>query len=259
MRSGPTYLELADRLEADCLEADAGDRVASEHELAGQWGVSRLTARAALQELERRFLVRRVRGAGTFVTTRIPYRIGRDLPPSFTATVEAAGHTATWRIVNWLTRPAGVTLAQSLSVSEHTKVVQIRRLGWIDTTLASFSVVSYPVDVVPGLTGRLGEEGTPLRSLYRLLAEEYDLRPRRLSTRASLELPGRDVARWLAMERRAPAWLVESVSGCSERRRPIEATRTWMRADVVQLVFELADADDAFPTALPISTEDSHR
>jgi DNA-binding FadR family transcriptional regulator len=39
--------------------------VASEHELADANGVSRPTARAALQELEHRYLVRRVPRAGT--------------------------------------------------------------------------------------------------------------------------------------------------------------------------------------------------
>src|SRR5579875_4136866 len=86
-----SYLLLSDELEAKLLSASPGDPVASETELARQYRVSRLTARAALQELERRHLVRRIQGRGTFVLRRVDYRISTDGPPSFTEIVTAAG------------------------------------------------------------------------------------------------------------------------------------------------------------------------
>jgi len=65
------YLEIADRLAAELVGCAPGTRVASEPELADRFGVGRAAARSALQELERRLLVRRVQGAGTFVNRRI--------------------------------------------------------------------------------------------------------------------------------------------------------------------------------------------
>jgi len=47
-----SYLVLSDELEAELASAKPGDPVVSETELARQRRVSRLTARAALQELE---------------------------------------------------------------------------------------------------------------------------------------------------------------------------------------------------------------
>jgi DNA-binding GntR family transcriptional regulator len=78
----PAYLALADRLEADLAGLSPGARVSSEHELAARHQVSRLTARAALQELERRYVVERTQGLGTFVARRITYRIGPGSPPA---------------------------------------------------------------------------------------------------------------------------------------------------------------------------------
>ena len=85
------YLEIADQLAGELATFAPGSRVASEPELATRFGVGRAAARSALQELERRLLVRRVQGAGTFVNRRIDYVISRTRPPSWHATVTAAG------------------------------------------------------------------------------------------------------------------------------------------------------------------------
>lgn len=49
-----------------------GDRVASEHELAAQFEVSRITSRRALEELTRLSVVERSQGRGTFVARELP-------------------------------------------------------------------------------------------------------------------------------------------------------------------------------------------
>src|SRR5262245_20838367 len=89
--SAPTYLRLADDLQALALERRPGEPLPSEHELCERYHVSRLTARAALQELERRHLVRRVRGSGTYAARRIDYHVRASMAPSWTETVRQAG------------------------------------------------------------------------------------------------------------------------------------------------------------------------
>ena len=86
-----SYLSLSQRLEEQLAKASPGDPVPSENELARHHKVHRLTARAALQELERRHLVRRVQGRGTFVVRRLDYRISTEGPASFTDIVRSAG------------------------------------------------------------------------------------------------------------------------------------------------------------------------
>ena len=54
-----------------------GDRLPSEHELAEQFGVSRITSKRALQMLGEQGFVVRARGRGTFVSDTLP----RDEPP----------------------------------------------------------------------------------------------------------------------------------------------------------------------------------
>lgn len=87
------YMDIADQLAGELAACAPGTRVASEPELASRFGVGRAAARSALQELERRLLVRRIQGAGTFVNRRIDYVISRNRPPSWHATVIAGGGT----------------------------------------------------------------------------------------------------------------------------------------------------------------------
>ncbi len=90
-----SYLAVSHELELELVNAEAGAPVSSEAELARRYRVSRLTARAALQELERRHLVTRIQGRGTFVLRRLEYRIAPDGPASFTEIVTRAGGRAT--------------------------------------------------------------------------------------------------------------------------------------------------------------------
>src|SRR5947208_3725588 len=107
---GPTALAARDRLLG--AMPGPGERLGAERELAERLGVSRSTIRAAVADLERRGVVRRVRGrsGGIFVAER---KVERDLTslaglPSYlrrqgfesdarvlsTATVQADGDTA---------------------------------------------------------------------------------------------------------------------------------------------------------------------
>ncbi|MFE9062123.1 GntR family transcriptional regulator [Streptomyces violaceusniger] len=109
--SATRYLEIAERLSAELAECARGTRVASEAEIARRFGVGRAAARAAVQELERRFVVRRTQGSGTFVNRRIDYVISRSVPPSWSATIAAAGATprALVKSVRTIPLPAALT------------------------------------------------------------------------------------------------------------------------------------------------------
>ena len=65
----PLYVQLADLIRAriDAGDYTAGEKIASEHELAGQFSVGRPTVRQATEQLVKEGLLERRRGSGTFV------------------------------------------------------------------------------------------------------------------------------------------------------------------------------------------------
>lgn len=231
------YLDLVSALEHQVARSRPGERVASEHELAAATGVSRPTARAALQELERRYLVRRVRGSGTFVNRRVDYLVSYDMAPSWSETIRLAGAEPGNEIINIRSSPVAAALRHRLELPSRSRVVVVTRRSTVDGILAGTATTHLPADLVPDLARHLRSSG----SLYRVLVEQYGLDPKRVWSRASLEVPPDDVARHLGLETPEPTWLLESLNRDIDSGRPTELTHGWMRADVLRVVFEMGE------------------
>ncbi|WLW52541.1 GntR family transcriptional regulator [Streptomyces lincolnensis] len=73
MSARPLYMQLADAIAGKIASGDlAPDRpIPSENHLADEYGVARLTARRAAQELRERGLIVTVRGKGSFVVEQL--------------------------------------------------------------------------------------------------------------------------------------------------------------------------------------------
>lgn len=234
MVATPTYLELAEGLAAEFQTV--GDRVPSENEIASAHGVSRPTARAALQELERRFLVRRIRGAGTFVSRRIDYVISDRRPPSGSATLRSAGADPHSVLVEARTLACPADVALHLGIERGTRVTLIRRLMTVDGILTSWTSAYLLAALVPGIAAEMETR----QSLFEVMRDVYGIEAQRRWSRASLDLPPPQVVAALRLEGTPPTWLLE---GVNERRQSpreaVEFTRTWMRADVLNVTFEM--------------------
>ena len=65
----PLYVQAADRIAAQIASGELvkDQRLPSERDLAGQWGIAYLTVRRAMRELRERGLVTSVPGKGTYV------------------------------------------------------------------------------------------------------------------------------------------------------------------------------------------------
>ena len=239
MMSEPAYLALADQLESLVATLAPGDRVPSEHDLVEAHGVSRLTARAALQELESRFLVRRVRGAGTFVARRIEHRISPEMPPSGTDAVRRAGGRPGTTVLGVRTRRPSAAVGDALDLDIDERVVAVTRTGTVDGLPASYGTTQLPADLVPDLADHLADDV----SIFATLRDAYGLAPRRLWVRAELLPVPADVAPHLGLDGRPLAWSLESCNHDARLGRPIELSHSWLRADVYRVVLELGKAE----------------
>lgn len=228
-------LDIADRLAGEIGGRPAGSKVAGEHELMHRFDVGRSAARAALQELERRLLVRRVRGAGTFVNRRIDYVLSRDRRPSWHETVTAAGARPRSVVRDVAVADLPPEQATRLDLPPGTPAHRLRRQSHIDDLPASVSDEWVPMATVPELGPALHVE----ESLDAVLRQQGRVCPVRAWSRVSLDVPPADVLEGLGLESSAPAWLVESLSRDAGTGRPVMCSRSWMRADAVRVVVEL--------------------
>jgi DNA-binding GntR family transcriptional regulator len=229
-----SYTAVADRLELEIAALAPHDKVASENELAARFGVSRVTTRSALQELERRMVVRRVRGSGTFVLPRLSYVLSSDGAPSWRAAVRDQGHEPGVAVLSCTTAPASPATQRALRTEAGDDVVHVVRLGTVDGLTAAMSEHWLPLTVVGSAMEQIANGGSLRTAIIR-----NGCRPARREAAAEMDTAPPEVGARLGLDHRALVWHVESTSECRDCGRIVESTRAWMRVDMFRLRFEL--------------------
>lgn len=228
--------ELVAVLEERVRSMRHGERVPSEHDIMARYEVSRSLARSALRELEARYLVRRVQGAGTFVNERLDYVISRSRKPSLHATIAEAGRTARTFVVAIGSHSAPEPLADTLNVAPGTPLVRLERMAYVDDEPTMFLQEWLAPDVI--LHPEVGL--TVIESVEELLrGSGHD--PVRAWFRATVDPPPPLAHDRLALPRGSRTWVVDSCTRDGGTGRPLMASRAWTRIDVIRIVCELDD------------------
>jgi len=210
----------------------AGDAIPSERQLGVDLGVSRLTVRAALDELVREgYLVRR-RGAGTFVAEPKVAK-GIDIT-SFSDDMRARGLTPGSRTIELRTIPAGARLGRILHVSPSEAVVSVKRLRLADGDPMAIELLHVRSSLVPGLTGRDLEQN----SFYDLLMSRYDVSIVGGTQTVEPTVTNEEESEALGVPLHSPAFLFERVSR-DARGRTLEFVHSIYRGDRYRIVTEL--------------------
>lgn len=228
------YLEIAAVLEEELAVADVGTRVASEAELSARFGVGRSAARAALQHLQRRNRIRRVKGVGSFVARRIDYRIGSDAAPSWSHTVRAAGGEPSSVTLSCALAPVPIGVAGHLGLEPGAPCHRLTRRSLVDGLPAAWGVEWVPPAVVP----ELGQALRVRNSLYEVLHEAAGADPVRRWVRASADVVTEEVARHLDLDEVTLGWFIESGTVDAGTGRPLLVSERWIRADAMRVLFE---------------------
>ena len=217
----------------DLIErAGVGGALPSERQLSVDLGVSRLTVRAALDELVREgFLVRR-RGSGTFV--REP-KIAQELTmTSFSEEMRRRGMTPGSRTLSLETTTAGAYLGRCLHVSPSEPVVVAKRLRLADGESMAIETLHVPESLVPGLEPKDLDRG----SFYELLAERYGVTIVGGMQTIEPTVTNEEESEALNVPLHSPAFLFERTTR-SENDDIVEFVRSIYRGDRYRLVSEL--------------------
>jgi DNA-binding GntR family transcriptional regulator len=165
-------IDLVERLIVE-RELEPGDLLPSAKEIGRLAGVSLMSVRRALDELERAGRVERHQGVGTFVTgERIlsePGRIGGLLA---TLTSGRSGGAIETRLLGVTQGIASAAVARALGIGRERPVWQISRLRRIGRRPMIVEEAVIPLHLAPAIDEQELRNGG---SLYRMLAERYGL------------------------------------------------------------------------------------
>ena len=217
----------------DLIESlEVGQPIPAERQLALDLGVSRLTVRAALDELVRDGYLDRRHGSGTYVTEP---KIAQPLTlTSFSDDMRRRGMTPGSRTLELTTTLAGARLGHRLAVSPEARLVRVKRLRLADSMPMAMEVLHVPEVLVPGLTRADFED----HSFYELLRERYGITIASGTQSIEPTVTNEEESDVLNVPLHTPAFLFErttvSVSG-----RIVEFVRSIYRGDRYRLVADL--------------------
>lgn len=166
----PAYLEIAARLRAHIEGSPLAPHtpLPSERELSAMFGVSRMTARAAVKQLEQEGYVYRRVPRGTFVAEpRIPLRIG-----SFSQEITRTGRRPSAELVWAETDKASPDVREALNLRAGDRVHALQRLRRANGEPLALETTYFPEAVYPELL-----DGPLDGSLWAVLRERAGVIP----------------------------------------------------------------------------------
>jgi GntR family transcriptional regulator len=217
----------------ELIEALApGDAIPAERQLSIDFGVSRLTVRAALDDLVREGYLARRRGAGTFVNEP---KVAKGLTiSSFSDDMRERGMQPGSRTLDLRVVPAGARLGRILHVSPSEPVVAVKRLRLADEEAMAIELLHVRQSMVPGLTA----EDLETSSFYDLLESRYGVEIVGGTQTVEPTVTNEEESAALGVPLHAPALLFERVTR-TVAGDIVEFTSSTYRGDRYRLVTEL--------------------
>ena len=204
-----------------------GQLVESEHQLAAEFDVNRLTAREAVRELERRMVVRRVMGRGTFTAHRLEYEVRLGGVASFRRNIIELGHEPETSVISVERRGRG-----------DGREIVVERVSSVDGFRAAAGTDSFPEHVADRFVSGIVDG----ESLYSLM-EGSGLVPRRNEVRVSVEMPSQPHADRLEFSSAAsPTWRIRSTTIDLTSGEIVHRSEAWMRTDMFAVSVVLENA-----------------
>jgi GntR family transcriptional regulator len=227
----PKHAQLRDILRRMAeQELPPGSPIPSERDLAQQYGVSRITVRAAVGQLVAEGLLTRAKGRGTFTARR---RMDVQLYlESFTDDMRRRGMTPATEVVACREETPSPEAAAALGLLPPEPACRLVRVRLADGVPLAVERGWYNPRVVPDL-----DRHDLTASLYTLIADTYGVQLDHAAQTVWAEGADPDTAKLLGIRPGGPLLVFRRVS--SSRGRPVEDMTSWYRGDLYQVTMQL--------------------
>lgn len=235
-RKVPIYVRVADELEGTMLrgEYQAGDQLPTEHALAAEFSVNRHTAGQALNHLQNKGLIYRVKGRGSFVRPgRIDYRVAEKM--SFSDSVARLGLKSSQEILGVRRIGAFGRIAEGFTVPVGEPLVAFERVRYAGEIPLVHGTKHFREQLFPGIY-ELFVRGCP--SARVLIKTHFGVELYRARSIFEIEPAEGENARYLGLQLGAPLLRVESLDTL-EDGTPAEWGVSYFRGDATKVQVEI--------------------
>lgn len=238
----PIYVRIAEELEGAVLRGEyrTGDRLPTEQELAQEHGVNRHTAAQALNRLQSKGIVHRVRGRGSFVRPdRIEYRVAEKV--SFTGSVASVGLQPSKKVLGVRKIGAYGRLATEFEVPAGEPLVALERISYAGEIPLVYGTKHLRETLFPGVRELLTGGWS---SVSALLKAHYGVELYRARSTFEIEPADGDISRHLGVPPGSALLKVESLDTL-EDGTPAEWGVSYFRGDATKMRVTLREVKNA--------------
>lgn len=209
----PLFLQLTGQLREilNCQVSEGklkpGDFFTTEKAICRRFGVSTITAKRALDDLEAEGLLIRHRGRGTFVAHPCVNQV-LDHFYRFATPLQQQGYRTSWKNLDIGTRRPDAKVARVLGLTPNDEVFHLERLRFVNDEPVFLHTSYLPTKLFPGLEN----EDHDSVALYDLLGRKYNLAPTRCQDAFEPVLLHKRAATLLGVPPRSAGMQVERIA-----------------------------------------------
>lgn len=226
----PLYVQIKDTLRERILDGTYAphSQMHSEHELCAMFGVSRITVRQALGDLQKEGLLFRLHGKGTFVSKPKAFQNVTSLQ-GFAEAMSPMGYEIVNQLRSLKIVKADRNVAQRLNLPEGAAVAEIHRVRMLNR-----EPVSLELTWVPQVLGkRLANADLAARDIFLILENDCGVPLGHADVSIDAILADEDTARALRVEDGSPVLRIERLTHDASGN-PIDYEYLYFRGDAFQ-------------------------
>jgi len=226
----PHYVQIKDTLRERILNGTYAphSQMPSEHELCALFGVSRITVRQALGDLQKEGLVFRLHGKGTFVSRPKAFQNVTSLQ-GFAEAMSSMGYEIVNQLRSFRIIKADRHVAQRLNLPEGTPVAEIHRVRMLNREPVSLELTWVP----EALGKRLANADLATRDIFLILENDCGVPLGHADVSIDAILADDDIARALRVEDGSPVLRIERLTHDASGN-PIDYEYLYFRGDAFQ-------------------------
>jgi GntR family transcriptional regulator len=226
----PLYTQIKDMLRERILDGSyqPHQQMPSESEMIASFGVSRITVRQALNDLQNEGLIFKIHGKGTFVSKPKAFQNLGKLQ-GFGEAMRQMGYETFSRVVGIKSIHPAPQVAEKLGLAKRERVTELKRLRFLNREPISFDISYVPLAVGE----KLAKEDLATRDVFLILENDYGMALGHADLQIGSALADDVLARQLRVEEGSPVLFIERLTHTLDGK-PIDYEHLFYRGDAFQ-------------------------